>query len=112
MGRIERVTLDASSFEQRFGATQTPCVVLGATRGAPWPAGAGCWAPSRLVVELGAEQRLDWHAAIINHERLTGACVVLVGNLAQREQCVLWPVAREHHDGRQRAGRGRLVVVG
>ena len=59
MGRIERVTLDASSFEQRFGATQTPCVVLGATRGAPWPAGADRWAPSRLVVELGAERRFS-----------------------------------------------------
>ena len=60
MGSVERVALDApSSFEQRFGATQTPCVVLGATRGAPWPAGAGCWAPSRLVVELGAERRFS-----------------------------------------------------
>ena len=50
---------------------------------------------------LGAEQRLDRHDAIIHHERLERPVVVLVCDLAKREQRVFRPIAREHRNGGQ-----------
>ena len=65
--------------------------------------------PRRIVVDelkggkLGPKNRLEGDGTVVHDERLERA-VVLRGDLAQCEQHVLRPIAREHHDGRKGVG--------
>ena len=48
---------------------------------------------------LQPQQLLDGNRAIVNHQGLERAPVVLHGDLTQREQRILGPIAGEHNDG-------------
>ena len=57
----------------------------------------------------GAQERLQIGAAVVDHEHLERA-VVLVGNLAQRKKHVLGSIAREDHDGGERLGHSDIAI--